>query len=159
MDIGFTEGSIPGAVAVCAEDVGGDLPQGSKLETALDASPIAAVIEKVIAAEAADVRFGSDFGVGVATDQLRFETKQVARVDVAAAIDGALHHHLGLKAEFGIRTEVDRFEVAADEQAIPVVIVDTEHPAIFNLLFLLDQLPAADGHRQTLFNDQPVSPR
>ena len=159
LDIGLAEGSIPGAVAIGAEEVGGHLSQSSELETALDASPVAAVVEEVITAETADVGVCSDFGAVIPTDQLRLKTEQVPWIDVAAAIDGALHHHLRLKAELGICAECDRFEVATDEQAIAVVIVDTEHPAIFNFLFLLNQLPAADGHGQTLLNDQPVATR
>ena len=159
LDIGLAEGSIPGAVAIGAKEVGGHLPQSSKLETTLDASPIATVLEEVITAETADVGVCSDFGAVIPTDQLRLKTEQVPWIDVAAAIDGALHHHLRLKTELGICAECDRFEVATDEQSIAVVIVDTEHPAIFNFLFLLNQLPAADGHGQTLLNDQPVAPR
>ena len=159
LDIGLAEGSIPGAVAIGAEEVGGHLSQSSELETALDASPVAAVVEEVITAETADVGVCSDFGAVIPTDQLRLKTEQVPWIDVAAAIDSALHHHLRLKAELGICAECDRFEVATDEQAIAVVIVDTEHPAIFNFLFLLNQLPAADGHGQTLLNDQPVATR
>ena len=159
LDIGVTKGSIPGAVAIGAKQICGDLPESSELKIALDAPPIAAVVEEVVAAETADIRFRSDFHVVVAADQLRLKTEQVPWVDVAAAIDRPLHHHLGLKAELGVAAEGDRFEVATDEQAIAVIVVDPEHPAVFNFLFLLDQLPPADGHGQALFDDEPIAPR
>ena len=139
LDVGFAEGSVPGSVAIGAEEVDFHISQWARVDAAAEIPPEATVVQEVFAAEAADVRSGAELVAAVVAAQLGFESEQVARVDIAArsAIDGALQHELGLQVELGVPAECDRLEVPADEQTVAVLIVDPNHPAVLNFFLLL----------------------
>ena len=103
LDVGAAKRSVPGAVAVGAEQVGFHHPKPSKFEVAPERRPVAAVVEEIDATKAADVGFSTESVVAVAAQQLGFEAEQIAcivRTAAAARIDRPLQHQLGFEPQF-----------------------------------------------------------
>ena len=69
-----------------------------------------------------------------------------------------MQHQLGFQAELRARAEPDRLQRSSEEQPVPVIVVDPQHPAVLHFLFLLDQLTSTHGDRQAVFHDQAVAP-
>jgi len=81
-----------------------------------------------------------------------------SHIAIGFPINRPLQQELGLEREDRVAIELDRLEIATDEEAVAVLVVDAEHPTVLHFLLLLNALGATHGDRQSLFHDQAIAP-
>ena len=70
-----------------------------------------------------------------------------------------MHHELGLQSQGEIAIQFNRLEIATNEEAVAIPVVDAKDPTVLHIFLSFYELSTRYRDGQSLFDDQAVAPR